>query len=520
MKREIDTAVLELLKAAHTGEQKVEGVAVKTLKDYATGDQWGGGKYWKGREAKSGDNSDIAKKFVQADEIGSALKLHFASLLYHAPKRRMRSLEDSRQETPTEFAAFNDVLQAWAEGVNLHEVHYKVARATAWGKYAFYRIYVPDAYAEYVQGFASSKGQVSNGKSLEFNAQLVHVQPLTREQAGILRDGHGRTLGYYYLYREKEQERIELHTAAWVYQLEASSYRILSQASNIFYDPENLRPRFQMVMLERREPLLTKAIIDKQASLNVDETSMDRNTSLAGFRSIVVSNAEKVRSVYDSHAKAPYRVVDQAQGDGWQDIEDYSEEATWTVGPDMVLELLGVAQPDGAHATPNVHVIDPVRADLYFQPPIEMRCASILSLLYQDWRLSNHKAISAISKQESRAAYNMQIKTDATQIEKADADICAVALEMIMRLSGQRPDAPYRIVADLEVEISSWDIDKFKALLSAKADNLISDALYVENLPFTSDTSGELAFLQQQREDEEQAKEYRVQDAVKAGLFE
>jgi hypothetical protein len=234
------------------------------------------------------------------------------------------------------------------------------------------------------------------------------------------------------------------------------------------------------MLLETRRiggSLLTTSLLDRQDSLNESWTNLKRNDQLAGYRSIITTNAE-----------------DPTDDDG--------NPIPWTFGPARVQSLQGVLTkgdsevPEGI-ATPGVIVVDPVNPLESSIPTIAKLEESLLKTLDQLWTQSGVQATSGESKRESRKAFDKRVIEGSTLVIRATQWSLETALALAANLEGQ-PDRydVIRVHPKLFLDVERGNLELFKTLITGYERNVVSLETLVLANPGVEDAAAELQRLQ------------------------
>ncbi|NJK45830.1 MAG: hypothetical protein HC933_17575, partial [Pleurocapsa sp. SU_196_0] len=210
--------------------------------------------------------------------------------------------------------------------------------------------------------------------------------------------------------------------------------------------------------------------------LNESWTNLKRNDQLAGYRSIITTNAE-------------------------DPTDDNGKPIPWTFGPARVQSLQGViARGDEANpeaiATPGVIVVDPVNPLESSIPTITTLVEAILEQLDQLWTRSSSQNVSGESKRESRKAFDKRVIETAGGLVRALQWALETALALAATVNNRRdPYARYRINPKLFLDVERGNLELFKALLTGYERNVVSlEALVLAN-PGVEDAAAELQRL-------------------------
>lgn len=473
----LSDANLKLLVAATKEPARLDSRAPnwEKLEHYSNGDFWGeSGAYWRGRKPKAGGLDEVQKLFIADDRISAGLNRFVSASLGKDPEWNTRNLDASATGDQSASLEFENALTTWHEDSDLHSELKRFARfALVYGK-ASLKVYIPDVYADEL-----------TASDLPAALEFVHVLALPPSSAGTLRDVHNRTLAHWHLYtvtvEEKTAQRLEVHTPEDVttYALDGSSLTALSPATaNPLFDAaRRRRPRFMMLEITRDQgALLTTALLDKQDALNESWTNLKRNDQLAGYRSIITTNAS-------------------------DPVDEDNNPIAWTFGPARVQSLQGVvskgdaASPE-AIATPGVIVVDPVNPLESSIPTINALSDAMLEELDQLWTRVSAVNASGESKRETRRSFDKRVIETAADILNA----LKFALETAVSLAAsikQNPKEYDRIVINpvLFLDVERGNLEVFKSLVGAYKDNLVSLETLIAANPAVDDASAELERL-------------------------
>lgn len=485
-------------------------IALEQFRDYANGDQWGTGRYWTGRKPKDGGMEAVKKLFVQDDQIGGCLDRLVSSVLRNEPEWLLRSVADDDAEV-AEYAPYAAALAQWFTASDAHDIITKAFRAACWAGSSYLRVYIPDTYAEY-----ALEGSVP----LERAFSMIRLQALDPLSARAIRDEHGMIVGYWYAYTEYEgeQERamLEVHTPEMVYHCTRDALEVVREAPNPLYDAERFGEQDFLILEMARQrgvPVFGAGTIDKQNALNRELTHMNRNGELAGYRTIVLKNAytpEKQRQFEEAMEGQALRV-------------GKSEPPPWAFGADTILDVMSTIHDNITVLPVDVDTIEPVRADLFFEPTIAMYRQSILDDFSQGFVQGVQKAVSGESKRESRDAFNKLVELEARMVEQALRGVLEDVLRLALALSGGSISVPWKIVANVKTDIARTTLEEYEVQMRGYESGTNSLRVAVSSNPMVGDVEAELQRIaegQKQRELLEQAKtEARLQEAEDAGLF-
>jgi hypothetical protein len=512
---ETTLALLKLALASTSKAVKSDDVgrtrSPQRLHDYSHGEQWGNGTYWKGRRPKASsegtsDLTEVRKLFTQDDQLGPALNRLVAGMLARDPEWDAERVtpaatatarpdgQDAQatgattagetEATDAELVEVVEALSTWHEDANLHGTLKDAAYGMLAQGRGFLRINIPREYA--LQGLAREGGATDLVSALE----LIHIHFVDATQAGVLIDEHGRQVGYYYAYDEVTDGRtrhlIELHSPEFIetYLWESNELTLISEEGggdtpNLLYDPLRLRrPHYQMLALERDGgSALTLSSLDKQDALNVSWTNLRRNDDLAGFRSLILFNAD-------------------------EPVDEEGKPTYYRMGPSLVQNIRGVPLKVDASgnpeqvASPSALVVDPVDPDTFLKTIEALRLA-ILAEFDQTWTLADAKAVSGDSKKESRAAFEKRLSLEAPPIDRALAWALDTTYRLACKLAGQEPLA-LTFIPRLFLDVSKGDLASFQANVQAHGLGLASRETVVDSNPSVVDAGQELARLEQE----------------------
>ncbi len=500
-----------------------EHMTMAMVKDYIEGDQWGGGRYWRGRRPHSDTNegwAEIWRLFTQDNQLKPAIRRYVNAILgknFEWDLRRdgvrpktgaLRTAAVKDDELTTLIRQMTD----WDYAVDLIEVMQKAMFDCLSLSRACIRLYVPDEYAD----------EIKAGLSFDEALEIICVHVVQPHEGGAIRDVHGRVIGYYYAFTDYFDDgptrTFEVHTPEFIYLYKTNSEgdfipvregegpgaKPYARRNPLWRAELRRKPRFLMSEIDRGESMITPDLIDKQNGLNVTLTHMRRNDELAGFRSVATINAEN-----------PVEFNPDTGRD---------EPVPWKMSGDIIMSIrgIGVGYEENAegelvptnYATPQLQVIDPVDPE-YFLKTAENWRVAIASDFDQGFIYNPYRAESGESKRENRNAF------DRTVIDESQLAASAIrfAIENVIAYAGQLSNT-YEAVADVSctpklfLDVPRGNLEVFKAMILAHGDNvnLASRQVAVESNPAVVDPEAEMELLQIQ-EDKIIAKQKEVEEA-------
>ena len=492
---------------------------LKKRRDYAHGEQFRGGTYWRGRKPKNNQFAEILKLYKQNNQITRCLRTVVSGVLGRDPEWSLqRRAGTDRTGQPKLVTSKKDrnlrTLEGqggdWHRDSALHKALQRAKFIEQWAGVAYVRLYIPGEFAEETPMEAGSLG------SMEEALEVLCVQAVEPGEGGAIRDDHDRIVGYWYEFEEVNpdaptgtgEKRIELHTPERNYILD-SSYNVLKDEDGVqrsgpnpLYDPtRRRRPRFMMFEMRRDDgPAVTSDVIDAQDALNVSGTYQRRNEDIAGFRSLVLINA-----------KAP------------KDPE--GNATTWKLAADVTLDLEGIdldssetdygtGLPNAQKrvATPSYGVIEPVDP-AHFQKSEAGYKADIYDAFDQMHLYSPFMAISGAAKREDRNPYEKRIIGESGTIAGALAWAVESALGTAAWLCGKVADLlGVSCKPRLYLDVSQGSIDLWSALVAGYPDSVSLETL-VEVNPAVTDAEAEMERLKKQRAERQTERDAEVENA-------
>lgn len=484
-------------------------------RDYAHGEQFRGGQYWRGRKPKGANFSEILKLYKQNNQISRCLRTIVSGILGKDPEwdLQRRTGKDKSGNPKTVTSKTNRVLKAleasvgdWHDDADVQRVLEEAKFVEQWGGSCCLRLYIPDEFTEEVE---VAQGSV---KSLEEALELLFLQVVEPGEGGAIRDDHDRIIGYYYLFKESDdaedeagQDRIELHAPERTYILD-SNYNVLTDdegnersGPNPLFDPaRRRRPRFMMFEMRRKDgPSVTPDVMDAQDALNVSGTYQRRNEDIAGFRSLVTINA---KNPTDAEGK----------------------DTTWKLSADVTLDLRGIdldpletdygtglPNTQARVATPGWGVIEPVDP-AHFQKSESGYKADIYDHFDQMHLYSPFLAISGEAKREDRAPYEKRIITESITV----ADALAWAIETPLAVAGWLSGEDVSGITckpRLYLDVSQGSIDLWSALVSGYPDSVSLETLVQVN-PAVTDVETEMERLKKQKAERQKERDQEVEN--------
>ncbi len=189
------------------------------------------GIYWRGRRPKSGDFKEIEKLIVEADQISPCLNTQRGGIIgkdfewsavipggtTNENGEEVDLAADHEGAMP-ELREASAAMSSWHRESGLHNAAKQIENARQWGGLSTFRVYIPDVWQDVAyQGSCDT---------LEEALELIHVQALDKLQAGPVEDEHGREVGYFYRWSDREDgllvNHVELHTPRYIYRLQAT----------------------------------------------------------------------------------------------------------------------------------------------------------------------------------------------------------------------------------------------------------------------------------------------------------
>ena len=462
-------------------------------RSFANGDHWGpNGLWWTGLRPGTGSNltmDDLERLFIQDDRIGPAIDRRVSAILGKDPEFSgiREDAADAQQpegkpQPDPELDAIEDALSEWWRDAEIHKTLKIGLRFQQWARYCCFRINIPQAFAE--------QARHGSAKSLEEALEIIDVQAIDPTQAEVLRDEHGRTVGYFYIFSDVDEHgdtvpMVELHTPEWIALYKLPNLEPAATVPNPLFDPKRRRrPRFQMWRLEREQSVISQGIIDKNSALNEEWSNLKRNSQLGAFRQYIIKNAQQLK--------------DPVTGK----LMDY------TFGPSIVLELFGVPEldqqnglPTGRLNTVDVQVVEPVNPQT-FLATIDHLAKSIDGDFDQAWAHENNLRVSGASKQEARAAFEKGIILEGPALVEQMRWMLETVLALAAWLQG-KPDLYAGIAFNprLYLEVSRGNLELFTALIPAYAAGLVSIETVIESNPGVVDATEELDRIEQEKAD-------------------
>lgn len=491
-----DKPFFRLFKAALTERKEVQGESLQKFKDFAGGYQ-NKLEYYKGRMPTPEDNRELQETLVIHNVIGQCLDRIVSSALRYMPTLQVlpRNFEDG-QDVPVNYAAVGVLLEQWLRDVDGLDVLKAALKGLLYGGRSYLRVFIPSEYGEMVNSPQFTP-------DLQGMLEGIHLQVLDVLEAGAIRNHAGIIQGYYYLYEapdEKGEARamVELHTREKVYQLKRDSFEVVAEFDNIFYDPEAIRrPRFMLYELSRPDsmPRFGLGTIAKQQTLNEEITNARRNSKLAAYRQWIFLN-----------------VMRQASGEGAEDEEgkvllegrDWmkaAQDISYVGGAGRIWEIYGVPDENDIPVKPEAFAVEPVRFDIYFQGAIEKYIDLILEDFSQGFIKGEQKAVSAVSKRESRKTFDDDVKYHASIIEQALREVMARVLELAFVKSREKLEG-FRVVPTVKVDIPDGDMETFNDLAKHYLDSegeLVSKETVLKTCPAVDDVQAELQRIVEER---------------------
>ena len=390
------------------------------LSDYANGDQWGGGKYWRGRQPKEESNfADIERMIVEDDQIGPSLDRYRDSILGTDPEWTLLDKNDKVGTSRENWEEEDSALTEWWDNSEAHNAMKQALRAMLWGGKSYLRLYVPRDYSD-------EYNLIPQTSSLKDSMKMIYLNHIDCLNGGSILDEYGRTKAMYYRYtvfveqEKSEVNKMEIHTREKVYILSSENnlsdkYRVEQEYDSVFEDDGTKRGKFLLIELSREDgvSIITRGILDKQDRLNVAWTNLGRNDDLAGFRTIITTNAQDV-------------------------LNDSGEKVEWVLGAAQRVNLKGEinsTQFGEQYAKPEAIVIDPIDPQRASLPTITSLKESILSDFNQVWVSTSGLVISGESRKQSRRAFDKQIKKESAVMDRALKWILSTVLEMAYMLT-------------------------------------------------------------------------------------
>lgn len=484
-------------------------------RDYAHGEQFRNGQYWRGRKPKGANFAEILKLYKQNNQISRCLRTVVSGILGKDPEwdLRRRTGKDKSGDPKIVTSKTNKVLKAleasvgdWHDDADVQRVLEEAKFVEQWGGSCCLRLYIPDEFTEEVE---VAQGTVDD---LPTALELLFLQVVEPGEGGAIRDDHDRIIGYYYLFKEDDdaeadggQDRIELHAPERTYILDGN-YNVLTNEDgdersgpNPLFDPaRRRRPRFMMFEMKRKDGAsVTSDVMDAQDALNVSGTYQRRNEDIAGFRSLVTINA-----------KPPT----DAEG----------KETTWKLSADVTLDLVGfdlqlesdystgLPSQQQARTTPGWGVIEPVDP-AHFQKSESGYKADIYDHFDQMHLYSPFLAISGEAKREDRNPYEKRIITEAVTVADALTWVIETPLAVAGWLSGENVEG-ISCKPRLYLDVSQGSIDLWSALVSGYPDSVSLETLVQVN-PAVTDIESEMERLKTQQAERKKQRDEEVENA-------
>jgi len=479
---------LPVLLSAALGVKALGLLDLNVLHDYAHGNQIGKtGIYWKGRKPTSGDLTDVLPQLVQDDQIGPSMEAEVNALFGKEPDWDAL-LGGNSLDTKAEIPA---ALTAWQQESRLNDILRDAARARWWAGRLVMRVSVPDDYAEQIK--------TTPPKTLDEALELIYVESLDPRHAGPLIDAHGRTIGYWNRYVQKDADGqdatyVELYTRDTVHRFLQGTAGALTPLPDFEADNPmasvgtTRRPTFLMFHADRDGgSSITLSARDAQDRLNVVTTYKGRNDEQTGYRQFIVSNAEPP-------------------------TDPSGKPAAYQMGPGVVVNLKGLTVvPEDisetnmpSRLTPKWEVVDPLNPADYHIPSMDDWIKRILDKFDQTWRIDGEarSGVSGESKRQSRKPFERRVAFASQDIGSALAWALKAALMLAGMMIGPAKQAEYQDVTftpKLTLDVDAANLEELKVkLLMWQAGGLSLDAM-LESTPGVTDVAMEKGRIEEDR---------------------
>lgn len=472
----MDETFLKLLTALlKGGESSGSGVRALTDQkrlDYLNGEQFGtGGQYWMGRASEKTEvMGEIAKTFVCDNRINGCINRHVSAIFGKDPEFDL--VIGDNPYTGEEVQALTD----WWSTANIHStIKDLLIKSVALGRGSL-RVTIPAKFQQ----------QVAAATDYPTVLKYVRVQALPATQAGPVVDEWGDTLGYFFAYDvqdgQNKKRLVEVHTPEQVATYEVQSDKpgtaVIPAAPNPLLPYED----FLIRQFNRSGgPLIDQSVIDLQNGLNEEWTYMRRDSKLAGFRTVWVTNSQ------------PPKDAD-------------NKPVPWDFSPANVLHIQGLPIKEKSnmapepitvgHENPGVGVLLPVDPSVFFLPKIKEFKSAIEDKFNQTWVDAAAKAISGESKIESRKAFDLGVISDGNMASMAVKWLVETVLRVAASLLGRTLTEGLTVRPKLFLDVKTKSLDVFAALVTARASGCVSLETVIEANPAVSDPAVEKTRLE------------------------
>lgn len=399
----------------------------------------------------------------------------------------------------------------WHVDVDLQAALAKAHYTAQWAGEAYVRFYLPEELSRLDPDFEAPEGvELSEDDLEEVNPALrqgslpnvqaglerLHLEVYDPTQAGEVKSQNGVLKGYYFLYKRDDVNYVEYHTPLHIihYKRSGNGLEEVTRYDSPFAEANKGRYRrrkFMMIKYEREGgPVLTDDLMQKQSRLNATLTNGNRNDYLAGYRSVITTNADPVTKV-------------NALGE--------EVEAEWKLAPDIVTELVGLPGELDAegnpirYETPGVHVIDPVNPDynLKWAGGWEERVYRTLNQLHIYYGMQGGLAVEA--KHLMREPFDKHAMKDAGPLALLLATVVERVLSFAQWLS-QEETLEVSCTPRMYLEVLRGNLEQFKVLVDAFDRGLATVETVVESNPAVTDPvteTKEVKRIQEERRERE-----------------
>jgi hypothetical protein len=508
--------IIELAKDLITAKQEPMGrdITLEQMRDYAKGEFWGDGQYWRGRKPKEDDFTVIEKDLTEDDNISSSFQTIVSGMLGRDPEWELTDptkKDENGNILKPEIPDLETAMTLWHKDSHFHTVLQKATYNMQWSP-SYLRIYIPDTFED-----KANEGEFSD---LNKAQQIIVIQELDATQAGAIRDTHNLIVGYYYQYTVTENDRditrIEIHTPEKIYYFKMHETvstgikRVLDEGDsnlaglwlddweledvrdNPLYDSEALRkPYFLIYEMDRLwGPSLTRSVMDSQDALNVDSTYMRRNGEVAGFPVFVTDNAN----------------MEDEEGN----------ETQLSLAPGKHINVIGQPIYDEeknitGYTAPASKRLDPVNPTQNIIPAISHWRANILRHLDCLWKEQTLLAQSGIAYVEARKPFEKRIVLESPVVVEA----MRWALKRVAMLAHYLTQGKsieevkfLDFTPRLFLDVSPTELATYQALIAGYEANVVSLDSVIENMPVSVDPKAEKEkVLQRQAEAEARRQE-------------
>ena len=502
------------------------GLTLKKLKDYANGEQFGAGDYWKGRvpgcdeDERIPDWNKILRVLVIDDFIGYAIKKIRSAIMGTAPRWKAeqqgssvstallekdkgseeKDLDPEEKAIAEALKAIEDPLKVWSKDAKVFDKLKDFHDIQAWAESACLRIYIPEEYEDEPE---FSKDGIISGCCTDSGEayELLEIEALDPTQAGAIRNSHGNIQGYWFGYTEepepnakdkhvKQCVEISLKDKIYHFYHEGGELKPIKDSDGedkvfdnpLFDEKAKRRPKFLMLELSRNGgALINESVITLQDRINVDNTNMAINSNYAGFRAWVLKNVDNKVPILDtdgSHKK-------DEEGDKLYKIAEVAISATG------ITNLIGAEKFDAqgnhiGYEMPDAKVVDPVDPTKNLIPTINHWVEQLLSKFDLLWTRRQAGVQSGLSRQELRVSFEKEILLQAPVYEEALEWILKTTYLYACHLTiGSDLEAAKQINfrSEFQLDIERISIDKYESLLKGYEAGTVSLETLVSNIP-------------------------------------